>query len=102
MPASSRPALPPALALLLTLTLTLTLTVTLTLTLTRSAMPASSRPVDPRKARPASAHASKLSTFCDPDKYNDMRVGFRNVRTGPEPLTPYPLPLTPYPLPLTP
>jgi len=45
-------------------------------------MPASSCPVDPRKPRPASAHASKLAAFCDPDKYNDMRVGFRNVLTG--------------------
>ena len=53
-------------------------------------MPASSCPVDPRKPRPASAHASKLAAFCDPDKYNDMRVGFRNVCTGPEPFTPYP------------
>jgi len=48
----------------------------------QSAMPPSSRPVDPRKARPASAHTSKLSTFCDSDTYNDMRVGFRNVLTG--------------------
>ena len=45
-------------------------------------MPASSCPVDPRKPRPASAHAAKLAAFCDPDKYNDMRVGFRNVLTG--------------------
>lgn len=49
---------------------------------TQANLPPASRPADPPKARPASAAAAKLSTFCDVDRYNDMRVGFRNVLTG--------------------
>ena len=36
---------------------------------TQANLPPASRPADPPKARPASAAAAKLSTFCDVDRY---------------------------------